>query len=1375
MALLRRLSVFGALLALSLTLVGTTGCVGNGSSGPVPPPSGGASAAPTTLTYQTSPAVYTKGTAITANVPASTGGAITSYSVAPALPAGLTLSTTSGQITGTPMGVAPVATFAILGSNGLGSAVCLLSITVNDAAPAGLTYPNPVLSLRRGTAVTAQIPTTTGGVPATYTVAPALPVGLVLNAATGVITGTPSAVSPSATFTLTAGNASGSTTCQIAIAVVDVAPLNLTYPSATLTLYRAVPLAIQTPTNAGGLISSFSVAPTLPAGLTLSASTGVLSGTPTTLQGAATYVVTGTNSGGSATAQIAISVGDPAPVISTQPAAAAAAVGGSASFTVAAQGVTALSYQWQKDGTSLTSGGNIAGATSASLALSAITAGDTGAYSVVVSNAVGGVTFTTTSSTAALAVTTPPTITTQPTSLTINQGQNATFTVAASASGTLSYQWRKGSTNLANGGNISGATSGTLTLTSAALADAGSYQVVVTNTQNAVASSVTSSAATLTIIAPISITAQPQTKVVTAPDSPTFTVVATGGSNLTYQWKKNGTAISGATASSYTVPGFTDLQTVPDSYTVVLDNGASLESNSATYSVVAPNPFYLPGGEPVPVPNRLLTVLPSLHVDAVKFPNGSFRLGYDEALKNPVWTAYADFKVNTAYPNSTGDYQTDTRLVAPFVAPADMGTHGGAGFFLANGQGFDRGHMVTRSDVSYRYGQQAGDDATYMSDMIPQVSYYNQRLWNDLEEAVGGRMSGSTFTNGLTNTFGRVWIYSGPVFTGTTAYWVPSTETYTTNRAGVASGATAIAIPTATYRIMVAEPVTGQTLPRVMAWMSSNRAYATSETADLWKYVTSVKRIEDLTGLDFFPSLTHDSALSAWKSTVDVRSWGISFEKAVGPNIHIIQPSWDLIPIAGNPVLLGDSVNVGDTVSFEAAVSPNQSGGTITPATGCTWTFGDGTAATTGLTTSHSYSSAGSYTVTFSATDSLSQSNTITRVVTVVSITPNSPPVFTPSTLPAVTATLGVSIPNVTFTLTDDKTTPGSITVVATSDNQGLIPDSSLSPVNTNGTVTIALTPLSGQSGTANISVTATDGDAAATVKSFAVTINTNNPPVFTPATLADVNASMNGSKQVTFTLTDDQTDPGALSVVVTSNNQMLLPDANISVTNSSGSVTVTLIPATGQTGSALITVVATDGSASSTTKTFTLNVSSGSPALIISQYYEGASFNKWIEVTNVGSAPYEASVSPLYLGIWTNPNGSNTFKTVLIPGTIAPGASILFKNSGAVLPAAGFLTNGGTATTDNNVINFNGNDPVFITTVITATSAAWDARIDAIGDLSWGAANPAADKSFYRIPSILAGNPTWTAAEWIQKTMAEVDASAATDVWRLGYHVYNH
>ena len=59
-------------------------------------------------------------------------------------------------------------------------------------------------------------------------------------------------------------------------------------------------------------------------------------------------------------------------------------------------------------------------------------------------------------------------------------------------------------------------------------------------------------------------------------------------------------------------------------------------------------------------------------------------------------------------------------------------------------------------------------------------------------------------------------------------------------------------------------------------------------------------------------------------------------------------------------------------------------------------------------------------------------------------------------------------------------------------------------------------------------------------------------------------------------------------------------------------------------------------------------------------------------------------------------------------------------------------------------------------------------------GDLAWGAANPAADKSYYRLPSILAGNPAYTASEWVQKTMAEVQAAVETDSARIGYHIYN-
>ncbi len=76
---------------------------------------------------------------------------------------------------------------------------------------------------------------------------------------------------------------------------------------------------------------------------------------------------------------------------------------------------------------------------------------------------------------------TGPTITAQPVAQTITAGDTVTFTVAANAGGSLTYQWRKNGVNLADGGIVSGATSATLTLTSAMTADAGSYDVVVTN------------------------------------------------------------------------------------------------------------------------------------------------------------------------------------------------------------------------------------------------------------------------------------------------------------------------------------------------------------------------------------------------------------------------------------------------------------------------------------------------------------------------------------------------------------------------------------------------------------------------------------------------------------------------------------------------------------------------------------------------------------------------------------------------------------------------------------------------------------------------------------------------------------------------------
>ena len=72
---------------------------------------------PSALSYTTATADYTVGTAITPNSPTSTGGAVTSYSVSPALPAGLSLSTSTGIITGTPTAVTATASYTVTASN----------------------------------------------------------------------------------------------------------------------------------------------------------------------------------------------------------------------------------------------------------------------------------------------------------------------------------------------------------------------------------------------------------------------------------------------------------------------------------------------------------------------------------------------------------------------------------------------------------------------------------------------------------------------------------------------------------------------------------------------------------------------------------------------------------------------------------------------------------------------------------------------------------------------------------------------------------------------------------------------------------------------------------------------------------------------------------------------------------------------------------------------------------------------------------------------------------------------------------------------------------------------------------------------------------
>jgi hypothetical protein len=193
----------------------------------------------------------------------------------------------------------------------------------------------------------------------------------------------------------------------------------------------------------------------------------------------------------------------PNPAITTSPVSQTALTGSTAQFSVVAGGNTPFGYQWQAGTvgsggpyTNVLNTGGITGATSNILTLPNLTTSETLDYVVVVTNAYGSIT----SAPATLTVLAIPDITNQPVSISRFIGQGASFSVGAEGTGTLGYQWQatndvNGFTNLVNGGQISGAKSSALYITSVTTNNALVYQVIVTNANGGV----TSAPVTLTV------------------------------------------------------------------------------------------------------------------------------------------------------------------------------------------------------------------------------------------------------------------------------------------------------------------------------------------------------------------------------------------------------------------------------------------------------------------------------------------------------------------------------------------------------------------------------------------------------------------------------------------------------------------------------------------------------------------------------------------------------------------------------------------------------------------------------------------------------------------------------------------------------------
>jgi gliding motility-associated-like protein len=257
---------------------------------------------PTNLSY-TNPPTYFTGTAISPLSPTVTGF-VASYSIDKPLPDGLYFNTSTGRITGTPTQAIPRTIFTITATNVAGASSYALPITVLIPAPSGLSYNSPNV-YEEGVDIAPLDPTVTGYV-ASYTVSPALPAGLILDTSTGRIFGIPTLAKPTTTYVVTATNTTGSTSTNVVITVLIARPRNLIYATPKV-LYQNFLFPDIAP-SVSGTVATYSIDRGLPAGLSFSASTGIISGKPTALSSMQTYVITARNSTGSTTASIDISV-----------------------------------------------------------------------------------------------------------------------------------------------------------------------------------------------------------------------------------------------------------------------------------------------------------------------------------------------------------------------------------------------------------------------------------------------------------------------------------------------------------------------------------------------------------------------------------------------------------------------------------------------------------------------------------------------------------------------------------------------------------------------------------------------------------------------------------------------------------------------------------------------------------------------------------------------------------------------------------------------------------------------------------------------------------------------------------------------------------
>ncbi len=399
--------------------------------------------------------------------------------------------------------------------------------------------------------------------------------GVVIAGATGktyTITGLKA--SDAATYSVKVGNSVGTTEASTFIKVLALAPLIFVDPGSTtlaFSLYVGESAALEYPVT-GSYPRAYQWRKD---GVDIPGATSAVYSIPfAKMTDAGSYSVKITNSLGSVTSltrQIGVKAAIPLVFQSGYPSDVVVTLGGSCTLTPnLTAGSPDILYQWYKNGTL------IPGATNYTLTFYPVVAADAGKYKLVATNGAGSA--TTREAVLKTNLPAPLAITSQPASLTAIAGQYPSFSVSYTGENPT-FQWYK------DGVAIPGATGSSFTLSPAKVADSGSYTVVLTNAVGSVASA----AATLTVnpVGSPAITTQPLGKSLSYYNSFSLSVSANGIAPLSYQWKKDGTPIDGATSTTYSRAAAVTADA--GKYTVTITNAiASVTSYEAIVTVAAP-------------------------------------------------------------------------------------------------------------------------------------------------------------------------------------------------------------------------------------------------------------------------------------------------------------------------------------------------------------------------------------------------------------------------------------------------------------------------------------------------------------------------------------------------------------------------------------------------------------------------------------------------------------------------------------------------------------------------------------------------------------------------------------------------------------------